>query len=90
MAAIYNILKHDMVPGHFLLTDEETEKVLKDLNITKDQLPKIKENDAAIEVLKDIYGRDKVTEGSVIKIIRKSETMEDFVVYRLVTKRLSE
>jgi len=90
LAAIYNILKHDMVPGHFLLTDEETEKVLKDLKITKDQLPKIKETDAAIEVLKEIYGRDKVTEGSVIKIIRKSDTMEDFVVYRLVTRKVSE
>lgn len=90
MVAVYNILKHDMVPEHILLTEEEAEKMLKEKGITRDQLPKIKETDPAIEVLKQTPGSEGVGEGSVIKIIRDSPTMGRFEVYRLVTKRLSE
>ncbi|MCQ2069528.1 MAG: DNA-directed RNA polymerase subunit H [archaeon] len=80
----FNILEHRLVPEHHLLTEEEANKVLDQWNITRDQLPKIKSGDAALRVLEEIHG--PIEEGSVIKIVRKSETAQEFVSYRLVTK----
>jgi DNA-directed RNA polymerase subunit H len=42
----FNVLEHDLVPEHYLLSDEETKKVLASLKIQKDQLPKIRKGDA--------------------------------------------
>lgn len=80
----FNILKHNLVPEHHLLIEEEANEVLGKLGITRDQLPKIKTSDAVIQVLESIHG--PIAEGSVIRIIRKSETAQEFTVYRLVTK----
>ncbi|MGI6009554.1 MAG: DNA-directed RNA polymerase subunit H [Methanomethylophilus sp.] len=80
----FNILKHNLVPEHHLLSEEEAEKVLAELGITRDQLPKIKTTDAVIQVLEQIHG--PIEEGRIVKIIRKSETAQEFTVYRLVTK----
>jgi DNA-directed RNA polymerase subunit H len=74
-----------MVPRHELLTDEETDKVLKRLKITRDQLPKIKDSDAAIKTLKVAINMD-IPEKSVVKIIRDSQTSETAEVYRLVIR----
>ena len=80
----FNVLQHDLVPEHILLSEEEANKVLLDLNITRDQLPQIKKSDAAVRVLENINGPIEV--GRVIKVIRKSSTAEEFVAYRLVTE----
>ena len=80
----FNILKHDFVPEHNLLSQEEAEAVLSKLKVTCDQLPKIRKSDAGIRVLEKICG--PIEEGRIVKIIRKSETAEEFVVYRLVTR----
>jgi len=74
-----------MVPRHELLTDEETDKVLKRLKITRDQLPKIKDSDAAIKTLKVAINMD-IPEKSVVRIIRDSQTSETAEVYRLVIR----
>jgi len=74
-----------MVPRHELLTDEETDKVLKRLKITRDQLPKIKDSDAAIKTLKVAINKD-IPEKSVVKIIRDSQTSETAEVFRLVIR----
>jgi len=79
----FNVLEHDLVPEHTLLTEEEATAVLQELNMTKDQLPKIRKGDAAIKVLENIRG-EPIELGSVIKVVRKSETAEEFVAYRLV------
>ena len=79
----FNILKHDLVPEHILLTDEEANEVLSKLKMTKDQLPKIRKSDAAIKVLENING-GPIELGSVIKVVRESETAEEFVAYRVV------
>jgi len=79
----FNVLKHELVPEHDLLPEEEVQKVLAKFRITRDQLPKIKASDAAIKVLENVYGHP-IQVGSVIKIVRKSETAELFVAYRLV------
>lgn len=80
----FNVLEHELVPEHHLCSEEEVGKVLAELKITKDQLPKIRKGDACIRLLEKIHG--PINEGRVIKIVRKSPTAESFVVYRLVVK----
>ena len=80
----FNVLKHDLVPEHHLLNDEEAAAILSRLKVTYDQLPKIRKSDAGIKVLEKIYG--PIEEGRIVKIVRKSETAEEFVAYRLVTR----
>ncbi|AIZ57251.1 DNA-directed RNA polymerase subunit H [Candidatus Methanoplasma termitum] len=80
----FNVLKHDLVPEHHLLSEEEAKKILTEMGMTYDQLPKIRNNDAGIRVLESIHG--PIAEGRVVKIVRKSETTQEFVAYRLVTK----
>ncbi len=81
----FNVLMHKMVPVHELLSDEETDKVLKRLKITRDQLPKIKDSDAAIKTLEKAINK-AIPEKSVIRIIRDSQTAEVAEVYRLVIR----
>jgi len=80
----FNVLEHDLVPEHHLMSEEEVQKKLSELKITKDQLPKIRKGDACIRLLEKIHG--PIAEGRVIKIVRKSATAETFEVYRLVIK----
>lgn len=80
----FNVLKHVLVPEHHLLEPEEAEAVLESMGITRGQLPKIRKSDPGIKILETIHG--PIEEGSVVKIIRKSETAQEFVVYRLVTR----
>lgn len=79
----FNVLEHDLVPEHHLLTEEEADAVMAEMNITRNQLPKIMRSDAAIVVLENILGQT-IPDGSVIKVVRKSETAEEFVAYRIV------
>ena len=78
--------RHIFVPEHHLLSDDEVERVLKELNVEKDKLPKIREDDPAVLYLKQIHGNEKVQEGCVIKIVRNSNTAGEFIAYRLVIK----
>lgn len=82
---LFNVLKHELVPEHYLLTKEEAEAVLSEKGLKYDQLPKIRKSDAAIKVLENINGTP-VEEGRVVKVVRQSETAEEFVAYRLVIK----
>ncbi|MFA5312547.1 MAG: DNA-directed RNA polymerase subunit H [Methanomassiliicoccales archaeon] len=78
----FNVLEHNLVPEHRLLSDEEAEAVLSKLKVSKDQLPKIRKSDACIKILERING--DIKEGSIIQITRKSKTAEVAVGYRLV------
>ncbi len=80
----FNVLKHVLVPEHHLLDEKEAEEVLKELGVTRGQLPKIRKSDPGIKILETIHG--PIEEGSVVRIVRKSETAQEFVVYRLVTR----
>ncbi|MGO9388578.1 MAG: DNA-directed RNA polymerase subunit H [Methanobacterium sp.] len=72
-----DILKHKLVPDHAILSKTEMNKILKQLNIHQEQLPKIKSDDP---VVKDIGAKP----GDILKITRKSHTAGKFVTYRLV------
>ena len=72
-----DILKHNLVPEHVILSDEEAEKVLDELNIRPDQLPKILPDDPAVKAI-------DAKIGDILKITRNSETAGIFVAYRVV------
>jgi DNA-directed RNA polymerase subunit H len=80
----FNVLEHELVPGHHLLSGKEAEKVLKALRLTKDQLPKIRLSDPCIRALDAIEG--PVEEGMVVKIARRSQTSGALECYRLVVR----
>ena len=71
------IEKHDYVPGHIKIGEEEVEDILKNLNITKKQLPRILKEDPAV-------AKFDVKKGDIIKIIRKSPTIGESIFYRVV------
>ncbi len=72
-----DITKHNLVPKHIKISEEEKQELLKTYNISSKQLPVILENDAAIKNL-------DFEIGDVIKIIRKSPTNKESIFYRLV------
>jgi DNA-directed RNA polymerase subunit H len=80
----FNVLKHELVPEHHLLSEEEAKTILSEMGMTCDQLPKIRNTDAGIKVLESIHG--PIAEGRIVRVVRKSETAQEFVAYRLVTK----
>ncbi|MFG1519351.1 MAG: DNA-directed RNA polymerase subunit H [Thermoplasmataceae archaeon] len=77
-----NVLKHEMVPEHYIVTKKEEESLLKQLGISKDLLPRINRSDPAIKALEEING--PIEEGTIIKIIRKSPTAGTSTYYRVV------
>jgi DNA-directed RNA polymerase subunit H len=81
----FNVLKHCLVPEHHLLSEEEAQAVLERKGIKLEQLPKIRKSDPGVKVLESVHGHP-IEEGSVIKIVRKSKTAQEFVAYRLVTR----
>ncbi|MBI0583816.1 MAG: DNA-directed RNA polymerase subunit H [Methanomassiliicoccus sp.] len=80
-----HVLEHDLVPEHSLLSEQEAEKVLANLRITRDQLPKIRRDDACIRLLEKIEG--PIAPGRIIQIRRSSDTAEEFIIYRLVISK---
>jgi len=73
------VSKHEFVPKHFLLNEEEKEDVLKQYGITLRQLPRILETDSAIREMNP-------KPGDIVKIIRKSSTAGESIYYRVVIK----
>ena len=82
--ARFNVLKHQMVPEHYLLSLEEEKEVLKQLNITRDQLPKLRMSDPAVRILRRI--ETDVKEGRIVRIIRESQTAGQTIIYRLLIR----
>jgi len=76
-AITFNLTKHEMVPKHEIIEDEEKKELIKNLQITNvDKLPTIKKNDPVAKY----YG---MKEGDICKITRKSETAGNYISYRL-------
>lgn len=80
MKSKVNILDHELVPEHILLSEEEKRNVMKMYGIKKlNQFPKILESDPVVRAL-------KAKPGDLIKIIRKSDVAGESVYYRVVIK----
>jgi DNA-directed RNA polymerase subunit H len=72
-----DILKHELVPKHTILTKEEAEELRKKYKIELYQLPYIKSSDPVVIMI-------DAKPGDVVKIIRKSPTAGEAVAYRYV------
>jgi len=64
---------HVLQPKHSKISKKEEESLLKDINISKTQLPKIKETDAALP--------EGSVVGDIIKIERKDKNTDEFFTY---------
>jgi DNA-directed RNA polymerase subunit H len=73
----FNLFKHYLVPVHDFATEKEVQDLEERYSIFKHQLPKISSDDPAVQLL-----GAKV--GDVLKIIRKSPTAGEFIVFRTV------
>jgi DNA-directed RNA polymerase subunit H (RpoH/RPB5) len=74
-----DITKHELIPKHIILKENEKEELLKKYGITLRQLPRILLSDPMVKIL-----NAKV--GDVIKIIRKNETTGESEYFRVVVK----
>jgi DNA-directed RNA polymerase subunit H len=72
-----DILKHELVPDHTILSKSEAKKIIKEINIRPEQLPKIRKDDPVVKVI-------GAKPGDIIKITRNSATAGKFIIYRLV------
>lgn len=77
-----NILKHELVPKHTIMKDEEIKELLEKYKINLSQLPKTIATDPVVKAL-------NAKEGDVLKIIRKSHTAGISEYYRIVVKKKS-
>ena len=75
-----DILKHELVPEHVILSKSEINKIIKKLDIHPEELPKIKSDDPVIKAI-------EAKSGDIIKITRKSQTAGKFITYRLVLEK---
>jgi DNA-directed RNA polymerase subunit H len=73
----FDIMNHDLVPLHVIVSDDEKKELFDKYNITPDQLPKILDTDS---VSISIGAKP----GQIVKIIRKSHTAKEAVAYRFV------
>ncbi len=71
------ILEHVLVPKHEVLSPEEASKVLKKLGVSPSKLPWIRASDPVARAI-------GAKPGDIVKIIRKSPTAGEIVVYRYV------
>ncbi len=79
----FDVMTHELVPQHILLSEKEGKEVLRKLGVEKGQLPKIRKSDPCIKILEQI---EEIKEGSIVKILRKSRTARISIAYRLVIK----
>ncbi len=74
-----DVLRHELVPEHRIISEGEKEKVLEKFNITAKQLPKILGADPVVK-------QTGAKIGDVLEIKRKSQTAGESLYYRVVVK----
>jgi DNA-directed RNA polymerase subunit H len=74
-----NVLDHEMVPKHEILTQQEKKEILEKFGVEKEQLPVILESDPVAKAI-------GAKAGDVLRIIRKSQTAGETVYYRTVVR----
>ena len=74
------ILEHELVPEHIILSKREAKEVLSRLNVKPEQLPWIKSSDPIVQII-------GAKPGDILKIIRKSQTAGEHIVYRYVIEK---
>jgi len=72
-----DILNHELVPKHEVLSPEEKRRVLRELGVKPEMLPWIRSSDPVARII-------GAKPGDVVRIIRRSKTAGEFVAYRFV------
>jgi len=72
-----DIFQSNLVPKHQILNGDEKAELLKNLNVSTKQLPRIKDDDPVVKIL-------QAKKGDVIKIMRNSPVAEEYNHYRVV------
>ena len=72
-----DIFQNYLVPKQEMLNPEEKAELLKKFNITPKQLPRIKQEDAALKLL-------SAKKGDVVRIARRSQVAGEYYYYRIV------
>jgi len=75
----FNIMDHNLVPLHEIISEQEKNELFKKYNITQDQLPKILNTDPVSIFI-------GAQPGQIVKITRKSHTAKEAVAFRLVVE----
>ncbi len=73
----FNILEHELVPKHEVLSVKEAVEVLRKLKVRPEQLPWLRASDPVARAI-------GAKPGDIVRIIRKSPTAGTIVVYRYV------
>ena len=73
------IMRHNLVPTHEIISEKEQKEIMEKYNITPDQLPKILNTDPVSIFI-------GAQPGQIIKITRESHTAKEAVAYRLVVE----
>lgn len=74
-----NIMNHELVPFHIIISEKEKEELLKKYHISPSELPKILDTDPV-----SIFIGAKPRQ--VVKIIRESHTAKEAISYRIVVE----
>lgn len=76
---IVNILDHELVPRHEVMSDKEKKELLEKLGVQEDNLPRILDSDPIVKII-------KAKPGQVLRIKRNSPTAGESIYYRIVAK----
>lgn len=75
-----DVLSHELVPKHYIVSEEEKQKIKEKYKIDKDnKFPQIKSKDPAVKAI-------GAKPGDLIKIVRKSNIAKEIVYYRIVVE----
>ncbi len=75
-------MKHEIVPKHIIMKEEEIKELLEKYKTKRSHLPKILTTDPVVKLL-------GAKEGDVLKIIRNSPTAGTSEYYRIIVKKKS-
>jgi len=73
-----DVSKHELVPEHEVVEEDELDDVLDEYDIRRTDLPKLKRSDPAAP--------DEAAVGDVVRIVRDSRTTDEAITYRLVVQ----
>lgn len=79
MPKAFDVMKHDLVPRHEVLSDEDARGILEKYGVTPDQLPKLYASDPVARAV-------RARPGQIIKIKRKSPTAGESIAFRYVVE----